>query len=254
MLSDFENLNNANNSDDIEDNTLKNSGLFENLSDELQKSDTLSENIYAFLESLDKEYFYKKQELSGGIVKESVTWNTDSDIIRNADSIYNLDKAKDTWRMQESGDNAMINCQKFILDEYSGGKTDNFAEDDLIDTLNDDVYSEYAGNLLEYYGIDTHIEYDADFRTLENALDAGNRVIVRVNSLSLNNNYAGVYPVWNADHAVEIIGIDKCVPDKVKVIINDPSTEDGCGKTVDYDMFINAWDMSDNFMMTAERP
>ncbi len=258
MLFDFENLNNESVSDvGAENITQEISDLFEDSSDWLQEGTSLPENMYAFLENLNKEYLYEKTELSSGIVKESVTWRADSDIVRNIDSIYNLDRAKDVWHIGDDNSNSLVCCQEFIVEEYlgeeAGAFSENRSETDWIYELNDDVYLENAGALLEYYGIETHAEYEANFKTLENALDAGNRVIVYVNSLCFDSSYNGIYPMWNANHTVEIIGVDRDTDNSIKIIINDPGVEDGCGKTIDYDTFMNAWDMSDNFMLIAER-
>ena len=248
MLSDFENLNNECSSDNDTGRNLQDfSDLFENLSECFNEDASLSENSYAFWENLDKKYLYEKTELSGGIVKESITLKSNNNIFQNSDSIFNLERAKNVWHIRESDDSAVISCQKFIIEEYLGKQADFVCE------LNQDVYSENTGDILEFYGIDTHSEYDADFRLIENAFDAGNRIIVHLNSLSLNSSYNGVYPMWNANHMVEIIGVDKSNPDTLKVIINDPDAEDGCGKAVDYDIFSKAWHMSGNYMLTAER-
>ena len=63
-----------------------------------------------------------------------------------------------------------------------------------------------------------------------------------------------MYYEWSVNHAIEVVGIDKSNPEDIKVIVNDPGVEDGCCKSIDYDVFMNAWATSSNYMMVADRP
>jgi hypothetical protein len=58
-------------------------------------------------------------------------------------------------------------------------------------------------------------------------------------------------PGVDANHAVEVIGIDSSDPDNIMVILNDPGSPDGCGSMIPLEEFEDAWADSDNFMVTA---
>ncbi len=231
--------------------------IFDGIEDFLGISDedeATPEDMFEYLESVDPNYTYEKVELPNGVIRESIVWETTSD----AYDVYNIEDATDTWHVQEYSDTCAIACQEFILEEYTDME---FDETELaIFAYENGWYAEGGtsledvGKLLEYHGVDTTTDYNADFQDLENALDNGDRAIVAVYNMGLDNDYEGFYPTWSANHAVEVIGIDRSNPDDIKVIVNDPGVEDGCGKAIDYDVFMNAWNTSDGFMMVADRP
>lgn len=229
---------------------------FFGLSDE--NEDDLRGELQEFLEGLDTEYNYEKQELPNGIIKESLVWETRSEAVQDAYAFYNIEDATDTWHVQKYSDSCAVACQEFILEEYTGKEYD---EDELVDCAIENGWVaeggtpvEDIGNILEYHGIETTTDYNAEFQDLENALNNGDRAIVGVYNLGLDNDYEGFYPAWSANHAIEVIGIDKSNPEDIKVIVNDPGVEDGCGKEIDYDVFMNAWNTSGGFMVVADRP
>ena len=107
--------------------------------------------------------------------------------------------------------------------------------------------------LLEYYGVDHQMSFDNDIDTLENALKNGNNVIVGVDSGQIwygneNNIFS---PETNADHAVQVIGIDRTDPDSPMVVLNDSGTPDGCGELVPLEVFENAWNAGDAQMIVC---
>ena len=61
----------------------------------------------------------------------------------------------------------------------------------------------------------------------------------------------GNYPIYGADHAVQVIGIDDSNPQDVRVIINDSGIENGCGRSVPYLEFMESWMPSGGFMVSA---
>ena len=261
MFEDFENLEQL---DDFE--SERSTNVFEKIVDAFEDFFDLSDenetdvpdDLYEYLESLDAEYAYEKQELPNGIIKESLVWETRSEAVQDAYAFYNIEDATDTWHVQKYSDSCAVACQEFILEEYTGKE---YEEDELVKCAVENGWvaeggtpTEDIGNILEYYGIETSTDYDADFRDLENALNNGDRAIVGVYNIGLDNDYEGFYPAWSANHAIEVIGIDKSNPEDVKVIVNDPGVEDGCGKEIDYDVFMNAWNTSGGFMVVADRP
>lgn len=215
-------------------------------------------NIYEFLEGINKNYSHEKEELPGGIVKESVVWKKSGDFFPGTGNDHDVDRARDVWHIQQSEALSMLTCQEFILEEYLGktAQTDELVElaekNGVADEFNGAITFENAGHILESYGIEAHTEYDAGFGQLERVLDSGERAIVGVNSIALDSE--GIYPMWSANHTVEVIGVDRSNPEDVRIIINDPGVEDGGARTVDYDTFMNAWGTSDGFLLTAVRP
>ncbi len=271
-MFDFENYDQSNDSVEIEESE----GLIERALDALEEfvegffgiNDDKEEagkeqpdDIYSFLDTLDVDkYVYEKEILPDGVTKETISWETTSETEQEATEVYdyNLEEAADVWHLQQYSDSCAITCQEFILEEYSGREIE---EDELVEvalengwvveggTSFDDI-----GNILEYYGIETYRTFEASYDDLENALNGGDRVIVAVYNLGLDNDYDGMYYEWSANHAIEVVGIDKSNPEDIKVIVNDPGVEDGCCKSIDYDVFMNAWATSSNYMMVADRP
>jgi hypothetical protein len=97
------------------------------------------------------------------------------------------------------------------------------------------------------------MSFDNSIDSLEEALDNGNKVIVGVDSGQIwygdeNNIFS---PENTADHAVEVIGIDKSDPDNPMVVLNDSGSPDGCGELVPLDVFENAWNAGDSQMIVC---
>ncbi len=260
MFEDFENLEQQNEIEIERPTNILQQILnsFEEITDSSATAEAVPEDIYDYLESINAEYSYEKAELPNGIIRESLVWETHSETAQDAYDFYNIEDATDAWHVQKYSDSCAVVCQEFILEEYTGKE---FEEDELVQcalengwVVEGGTLPEDIGNILEYYGIETTTDYDADFQDLENALNDGDRAIVGVYNMGLDNDYEGFYPAWSANHAIEVIGIDKSNPDDIKVIVNDPGVEDGCGKVIDYDVFMKAWDTSGGFMVTADRP
>lgn len=55
----------------------------------------------------------------------------------------------------------------------------------------------------------------------------------------------------DADHAVQVTGIDMSNPDQPMVILNDPGAANGGGAMVPVDAFVDAWEDSGCFMVEA---
>src|SRR5690606_26684941 len=79
----------------------------------------------------------------------------------------------------------------------------------------------------------------------------GDPIIVGIDSADVYNGGGGPFdPGMEAGHAVVITGIDDGPPGMV--YINDPGFPDGAGVAIEMDMFIDAWEDSDNTMVIAE--
>ena len=105
--------------------------------------------------------------------------------------------------------------------------------------------------LLEYYGVEHEMSFDNGIDSLEEALKDGKNVIVGVDSGQIwygedNNIFS---PDTRADHAVQVIGIDRTDPDAPMVVLNDSGTPEGRGELVPLDVFENAWNAGDSQMI-----
>ncbi len=58
-------------------------------------------------------------------------------------------------------------------------------------------------------------------------------------------------PGIDADHAVQVIGLDYSDPGNPLVILNDPGTANGGGAMIPLEIFMGAWEDSGCFMVEA---
>lgn len=171
---------------------------------------------------------------------------------------YSLNMATDQWHPQEQVDSCANACQNFIINEYLGVDVSESELNEL--ARNEGWYQEGGtafediGNILETYGIEVHRSWNADFNDVKSALDQGDRVIVCVYNAALDDEWSDQLPIASANHAVEVIGVDDSDPNDIKVIVNDPGVEDGCGKVVSLDTFNRARETSYGYMVVADRP
>ena len=169
---------------------------------------------------------------------------------------HDVEEAVEEWHVQESDYSCAVCSQQFIINEFMGL---DMTEEQLckiaeaqgwlspeLGTAPRDV-----GNLLELFGIDTHTNYEGSMSDIKNTLDQGGRVIVAVDSMVLWTEGYGNYPVYGMDHAIEVIGIDDSNPNDIRVIINDSGIENGGGRSVSYLEFMEAWQPSGGFMVSA---
>jgi hypothetical protein len=187
---------------------------------------------------------------------------------QHAGSLVDGDPADDMehWHQQTHDDTCAIASQEFVLDSLTGM---NFSEDALRqEAIEHGWYTpgggtplEHVGDLLEAHGIPTEREYECTLEQLADKLDHGQKVIVGVDS-------AEIWSPWNAhpdtplidsfgipgqhaDHAVEVIGIDRTDPAHPMVVLNDPGHPDGKGMMVTANDFMNAWSGSDYYAVST---
>lgn len=164
------------------------------------------------------------------------------------------------WEFQGQTGRCALYAQKFAIEEALGREIPieelvavaeehgwfNDANGGGTTTLNMD-------KLLEYYGVDHQMSFDNDIDSLEKELKDGKNVIVGVDSGQIwygdeNNIFS---PETNADHAVQVIGIDRTDPGNPMVVLNDSGTPNGCGELVPLDIFENAWKAGDAQMIVC---
>ncbi len=162
------------------------------------------------------------------------------------------------WEFQGPTGRCAIYAQKFVIEEALGREV---PIEELVSVAEEHGWFSDAGGggtttlnmdkLLEYYGVDHQMSFDNDIDSLENALINGKNVIVGVDSGQIwygdeNNIFS---PETRADHAVQVIGIDRTDPECPMVVLNDSGTPDGCGELVPLDIFENAWNAGDSQMI-----
>jgi len=169
---------------------------------------------------------------------------------------HDVEEAAEEWHVQEGDFSCAVCTQQFIINEFMDlnlteeqlckiAETQGWFTPEMGTSLRD------VGNLLELFGIDTHMSYEGSMSDIKNTLDQGGRVIVAVDSMVLWTEGYDNYPVYGIDHAIEIIGIDDSNPNDIRVIINDSGIEGGGGRSVSYLEFMEAWQPSGGFMVSA---
>lgn len=108
-----------------------------------------------------------------------------------------------------------------------------------------------VGKLLEALGLEVERESGLTLQDLFNELESGHKLICGVNNMILENPDFADLPGLNANHAVQVIGIDYSNPEDVRVILNDSGVPDGMGRNVSAEAFVKAWNTSGNFAVSA---
>ncbi len=170
------------------------------------------------------------------------------------------ESSMDHWEYQGNTGRCAIYSQKFVIEELTGHEID--IEELVAVAEENGWFNESSGGgtvslnmdkLLEYYGVNHEMQFDSDIASLEEALNNGDKVIVSVDSGQIwygeeNNIFT---PETQADHAVQVIGIDHTDPESPMVVLNDSGSPDGKGEMVPLDVFENAWSAGDRQMIVC---
>lgn len=169
------------------------------------------------------------------------------------------------WHLQEHSDTCAVATQEFILDGLTG--VDHTESELLAVAQANGWYTpgagtsmEDMGKILDYYGLSTEQHHNATLDDLQQALANGDGVMVGVDSDEIwtpgfdpdepLDAHPGI-PGQGADHAVQVIGLDYTDPVNPVVVLNDPGHPAGQGGTVPLETFLEAWEDSGNFLVTA---
>lgn len=227
---------------------------------EIKKSTELDEGDASWLETLFQRMIAPVVDIfdhsEEGYDTETISPRTAEEAGDGEVETHRITEAVEEWHVQE-GDNSCAVCsQQFIINEFMDLE---LTEEQLCELARANGWFDPecgtspgdVGKLLEHFGIDTHVNYEGSISSIKDTLDLGGRVIVAVDSMVLWVDGFGNYPVYGADHAIEVIGIDDSDPLDVRVIINDSGTENGCGQSIPYLDFMEAWMPSGGFMVSA---
>ena len=169
--------------------------------------------------------------------------------------VGDISDAYDSWHSQ-TGNTCAVCSQEFVLEDILGRE---FSEDELTEIaesngwFDDGTPMDDIGNLLEYYGIQTERSEGNTIEDLRDSLEDGNKIIVALDADELwsgqNSEWFG--PGMDANHAVQVVGIDERDPDDIRVIINDSGAANGNCVSVPADAFKDAWEDSNCLMVEA---
>ena len=224
--------------------------------------------VYDYDFSDDSEklvHFYDDVDIESGIyTTESEEYAAykfptfDPDNVDPDDVVGNPEEAMEHWECQGQTNRCAVYAQKFIIEQYTGREIDI---EELVETAKDNYWFtesggtpiNHVGKLLDCYGVPNEASHNNSLDDLRDALDSGKMVIVGVDA----DEYWGqdtddvFSPADGPNHAVQVIGIDESDPEHPMVILNDSGSPSGCGELVPADVFMDAWDDSNNYMVTA---
>ncbi len=164
----------------------------------------------------------------------------------------------ENWHWQETGTSCAVASQEFVLEqltgqEFSEGELRELAEENGWYDLEGGTTMEDVGNILAHMGLHVEQNMGSTMSDIEQCLASGGQVIVGVDSGELwsGENEEMFGPGMDADHAIQVTGIDYSNPAEPMVIINDPGASNGGGAMVPMDAFVDAWEYSGCFMVEA---
>tara|TARA_Y100001934_G_C12380741_1_gene792222 strand:+ start:269 stop:1159 length:891 start_codon:yes stop_codon:yes gene_type:complete len=159
---------------------------------------------------------------------------------------------------QDSMDTCAIVSQKMILEQFGIDTTENaLVYESLVNGWYTPGYGtpvNYAAELLELHGVDTHTIEHASFADLISELNQGHKVIVGVDSSELtrpDSPLAEYLDDQKADHAVVVTGMSFDSSGEPIVYLNDPASPFG-GKPVPLSVFEAAWEDSGNHIVATD--
>jgi hypothetical protein len=165
-------------------------------------------------------------------------------------------EAMTVYHTQETDTSCAVASQEFVLDQLTGrdyteAQLRDLAEDNGWYTLDEGTPMYDVGELLRSQGLDVESDYGNSLSDIENCLENGGAVIVGVDAYEVYGVGNDFGPGMDANHALQVIGIDQSDPGNPMMILNDPGTENGAGVMVPMNHFMDAWADSDNFMVEA---
>jgi len=169
------------------------------------------------------------------------------------------------WHEQTRVDTCGVVSQEFILDDVFDR---DFTEPELREIATSEGWYTPGGGtplpemgrLLEYFNLEVDYQEGCTLEDLSQKLDEGQKVIVALDSDEVWNPGAAdddlLYSRWglpgqDANHAVQVIGIDNSDPEHPSIILNDPGMAEGQGLMVPADTFMDAWEDSNHYTVST---
>ena len=168
----------------------------------------------------------------------------------------NPESDDDNWHLQNANYSCAVVCQEFIAEQllkrdFSEQEFSEYAVRKGWYNVNSGTSLYDVGNILEDLGLNVEKSENLTLEDLAQELESDGKVICAVNTSILRNPLYSLIPGLNADHAVQVIGIDYSDPNNPEVILNDPGVEDGQGRRIDSETFLKSWKTSNNFAAIA---
>lgn len=113
-------------------------------------------------------------------------------------------------------------------------------------TFGDDV-----GKLAEAHGMSREYLESSSLEQIETIQNSGGKVIALISAERMA--FPRLFGFFRADHAVQIVSVDRNDPENVRVILNDPGRMDGQGISVPESTFLKAWRTSNNTIITLHK-
>ena len=213
-------------------------------------------------EQLDELHLRQTERLEDGIYRDTISRIPGVEPMEGMETVIGEPlEDMEHWHMQESEMSCAVACQEFIAEELLDVRLE---EKDLVEfAISKGWYDpksgttvENVGRIMEHLGLDVERKYNGTLEDLEQVLSEGGKVIVGINngSMMIPDRIETIYfPALTANHAVQVIGIDRTHPDDIKVILNDPGIEGGRGAVCDLSEFQTAWKTSGGFFVSAYR-
>ncbi len=187
---------------------------------------------------------------------DTVAMNFDPNRSDDANVVGDPGDSMDNWHLQETDSSCAVAAQEFVLEDLLDRE---FSEEELRELAQENGWysdngtpMEDVGNILEEFGLQVDRYQGGTIEDIERCLENGGNVIIGVDADEIwyrdNDTYG---PGDDANHALEVIGVDYSNPDEPMVILNDSGTPNGCGSMVPLDQFMDAWEDSGYFMVEA---
>ncbi len=150
------------------------------------------------------------------------------------------------WEYQGQTNRCALYSQKFVIEEFTGLDID-IEEFESVAMQNgwfdNGTALLHINKMLDYYGIPNEMTFHNDVGDIDACLNDGGRVIVTIDACEIwyGEGDDMFSPSSSANHAVEVIGIDRSDPAHPMVILNDSGTTQGRGIMVPLEDFEDAW-------------
>ena len=161
-------------------------------------------------------------------------------------------ESMEVWEYQGDTQRCALYSQKFVVEALTGQKIDIEEFTDI--AIANGWFTEEGGttflnmdNMLDHYGIDNKMSFHNTINDIEECFAKGGKVIVSLDSDQYWHGKEGniFAPQSGANHAVQVIGIDRTDPNNPMAILNDSGTISGRGEMVPLDVFEEAWEVGD---------
>lgn len=202
------------------------------------------------------EYTSGEYRTSGGIhcPGQIVLERLSEDALRNmsGDPVHDIP----LWKRQSEQYSCVASCESFVLRSEVNPE---ITEAQLIrEGTEREIYNPERGILLkdigklaESHGMIRECIQNSSLEQIENIQNDGGKVIALVSGGKMA--FPNRFGFFRADHAVQVVSIDRNDPKDVRVILNDPGREDGQGISVPADIYLRAWRTGKNTIIALYR-